>query len=310
MNKTKIIFAGTPELAASVLEALLAEPTFEVLAVVSQPDMPSGRKQTISPTPVKELALKNNLEVLQPQKISQIADHLIELTPDFLIVAAYAQLVPPSVLKIPKIECLNIHASLLPKYRGASVIQAPILNGDKETGVTIIRMVDKLDAGAIFAQTRVPITDTDTTETMTAKLAELGGQLIVKTIKNIVEGKAECYEQDESLVTYVHKLDKADGLIDWTKTGEEISRFVRAMLPWPSAWTWMNGKQLKVLAVKDILPLDTYKPGKVFVYNNQLAIQTGKGALLVSRIQAEGKKPMASNEFMNGYSEIIGAVLG
>ncbi len=309
MMKTKIVFAGTPDLAACVLASLLAEESFEVVLVLSQPDMPVGRKQIIEATPVKALALEHGIEVLQPQKIGSIAEYLRELAPDFLIVAAYAQLVPPEVLKIAKYESLNVHASLLPKYRGASVIQAPILNGDTESGVTIIRMVDKLDAGAIFAQQSLVIDKAETTESLTDKLAQLGGQLIVQTIKDIVAGKAQAAEQDPSLVTYVKKLTKADGLIDWTREAVYLERFVRAMSPWPSAWTWMSGRQLKILAISEIIELDTYKPGKVFVYNNQLAIQTGKGAVIVSRLQAEGKRPMSSQEFVNGYSEIVGVVL-
>lgn len=309
MMKTKIVFAGTPDLAACVLASLLAEKSFEVVLVLSQPDMPVGRKQIIEATPVKALALEHGIEVLQPQKIGSISEYLRELAPDFLIVAAYAQLVPPEVLKIAKYESLNVHASLLPKYRGASVIQAPILNGDAETGVTIIRMVDKLDAGAIFAQQSLAIAKAETTESLTDKLAQLGGQLIVQTIKDIVAGKIEPIEQDPSLVTYVKKLTKADGLIDWTREAVYLERFVRAMSPWPSAWTWMSGRQLKILAISEIIELDTYKPGKVFVYNNQLAIQTGKGAVIVSRLQAEGKRPMSSQEFVNGYSEIIGVIL-
>lgn len=309
MMKTKIVFAGTPDLAACVLASLLAEKSFEVVLVLSQPDMPVGRKQIIEATPVKALALEHGIEVLQPQKIGSISEYLRELAPDFLIVAAYAQLVPPEVLKIAKYESLNVHASLLPKYRGASVIQAPILNGDAETGVTIIRMVDKLDAGAIFAQQSLAIDKAETTESLTDKLAQLGGQLIVQTIKDIVAGKIEPIEQDPSLVTYVKKLTKADGLIDWTREAVYLERFVRAMSPWPSAWTWMSGRQLKILAISEIIELDTYKPGKVFVYNNQLAIQTGKGAVIVSRLQAEGKRPMSSQEFVNGYSEIIGVIL-
>ena len=309
MMKTKIVFAGTPDLAACVLASLLAEKSFEVVLVLSQPDMPVGRKQIIEATPVKALALEHGIEVLQPQKIGSISEYLRELAPDFLIVAAYAQLVPPEVLKIAKYESLNVHASLLPKYRGASVIQAPILNGDTETGVTIIRMVDKLDAGAVFAQQSLAIAKAETTESLTDKLAQLGGQLIVQTIKDIVAGKIEPIEQDPSLVTYVKKLTKADGLIDWTREAVYLERFVRAMSPWPSAWTWMSGRQLKILAISEIIELDTYKPGKVFVYNNQLAIQTGKGAVIVSRLQAEGKRPMSSQEFVNGYSEIIGVIL-
>lgn len=309
MMKTKIVFAGTPDLAACVLASLLAEKSFEVVLVLSQPDMPVGRKQIIEATPVKALALEHGIEVLQPQNIGSISEYLRELAPDFLIVAAYAQLVPPEVLKIAKYESLNVHASLLPKYRGASVIQAPILNGDAETGVTIIRMVDKLDAGAIFAQQSLAIAKAETTESLTDKLAQLGGQLIVQTIKDIVAGKIEPIEQDPSLVTYVKKLTKADGLIDWTREAVYLERFVRAMSPWPSAWTWMSGRQLKILAISEIIELDTYKPGKVFVYNNQLAIQTGKGAVIVSRLQAEGKRPMSSQEFVNGYSEIIGVIL-
>lgn len=309
MMKTKIVFAGTPDLAACVLASLLAQESFEVVLVLSQPDMPVGRKQIIEATPVKALALEHGIEVLQPQKIGSITEYLRELAPDFLIVAAYAQLVPPEVLKIAKYQSLNVHASLLPKYRGASVIQAPILNGDTESGVTIIRMVDKLDAGAIFAQQSLVIDKAETTESLTDKLAQLGGQLIVQTIKDVVAGKIEPIEQDPSLVTYVKKLTKADGLIDWTREAVYLERFVRAMSPWPSAWTWMSGRQLKILAISEIIELDTYKPGKVFVYNNQLAIQTGKGAVIVSRLQAEGKRPMSSQEFVNGYSEIVGVVL-
>ncbi len=309
MMKTKIVFAGTPDLAACVLASLLAQESFEVVLVLSQPDMPVGRKQIIEATPVKALALEHGIEVLQPQKIGSITEYLRELAPDFLIVAAYAQLVPPEVLKIAKYQSLNVHASLLPKYRGASVIQAPILNGDTESGVTIIRMVDKLDAGAIFAQQSLVIDKAETTESLTDKLAQLGGQLIVQTIKDVVAGKIEPIEQDPSLVTYVKKLTKADGLIDWTREAVYLERFVRAMSPWPSAWTWMSGRQLKILAISEIIELDTYKPGKVFVYNNQLAIQTGKGAVIVSRLQAEGKRPMSSQEFVNGYGEIVGVVL-
>lgn len=309
MAKTRIIFAGTPELAATILAALLAEPSFEIVCVLSQPDMPVGRKQIINPTPVKALALEHGIEVLQPTKISQVADQLRALEPDFLVVAAYAQLIPDDILALPKYEALNVHASLLPRYRGASVIQAPILNGDTETGISIIRMVAKLDAGPIFAQSRLAITDSDNTETLSIKLAELGGQTIVASIKDILAGTAKAQDQDHNEATYVKKLSKSDGLIDWTREATYLDRFIRAMSPWPSAWTWMNGRQLKILAIKEILELDTYKPGKVFVYNSQLAIQTGRGALLISRLQAEGKKAMTSQEFVNGYGEIIGAVL-
>lgn len=309
MARTRIIFAGTPELAANILAALLAESNFEVVAVLSQPDMPVGRKQLIAPTPVKALALEHGITVLQPQRISQVTDQLRELDPDFLVVAAYAQLIPDDILALPKYEALNVHASLLPKYRGASVIQAPILNGDDETGISIIRMVTKLDAGPIFAQSRLKISATETTETLTNKLSQLGGATIVQTIKDILSGEAQAIDQDASQATYVKKLAKADGLIDWTREASYLDRFIRAMSPWPSAWTWMNGRQLKILAIKEILPLNTYKPGKVFVYNNQLAIQTGTDALMISRLQAEGKKAMTSQEFVNGYSEIVGTIL-
>lgn len=309
MTQTKIIFAGTPDLAATILAALLAEPSFKVVAVLSQPDMPSGRKQLISPTPVKALALEHNIEVLQPQRITQVADQLRALDTDFLVVAAYAQLIPDEILALPRFESLNVHASLLPHYRGASVIQAPILSGDAQTGISIMRMVAKLDAGPIFAQAKVNISPTDTAESLSDKLSQLAGPLLVQTIKDIASGQLKPEEQDHTQASYAKKLNKSDGLIDWTRDAKYLERFIRAMHPWPSAWTWLTGRQLKIIAAKEILPLNTYKPGKVFVYNNQLAIQTGQDALLISRLQAEGKKPMTSSEFINGHSEIIGAVL-
>jgi len=310
MTKLKLAFAGTPDFAKVILEALIAEPDFNVVAVITQPDMPQGRKLTPTAPPVKALAQRFNLPCYQPQHIKQIYTALQELDLDLLIVAAYAQLVPKEILQLPKLGCLNVHGSLLPKYRGASVIQAALINGDRETGISIIEMVEKLDAGAVLSQATLTIDPSDTTGTLSDRLAILGATTLVDTIKDYAKRNIEPQAQDEALVSYCPRLSKADGLLDWNKSAVELERFIRAMNPWPSAWTWLNGKQLKIISVKCIDGLDLHKPGKVFIYNNTLAIQTGQGALSVNQIQPEGKKVLSGQEFANGYHEAIGQILG
>lgn len=311
MKKHRLIFCGTPQFAVPSLKALLSDSRFEVVGVVTQPDMPAGRNLTLTAPPVKVLAKSYNLPVFQPLKVSQIIDTLRDLEPDVIVVAAYAQIIPTSILELPSFGCVNVHASLLPYYRGASVLQAPIMNGDKETGVTIMKMDATLDTGPLLSQSSYPLKPFETADSLGLALSQLGAELLPDTLADYLEGKISPHEQDNEKAKYVKRLEKKDGIIDWTKTAVEIERFVRAMTSWPSAWTWISGKQLKILEIDPtIINLDTYKPGKTFIYNSNLAIQCGAQALIIRRLQLEGKKAMTSEEFMRGHKEFVGTVLG
>ncbi|MEI6379236.1 MAG: methionyl-tRNA formyltransferase [Candidatus Falkowbacteria bacterium] len=311
MKPLKIIFAGTPDYAATVLQALLRDTDFLVQAVITQPDMPAGRGLEVRESAVKKLAKQVGLTIWQPQKVSQIIDQIRELEPDFLVVAAFAQLVPESILKIPALGPINVHGSLLPRYRGAGVIQAPILNGDSQTGITIMLMDKGLDTGPILAQQAIAIAPDETGESLYDKLADAGARLLSPTLKALAQGQIKPQAQDNTKANYVGLVKKEDGLIDWTKPASDIERLVRAMYSWPGAWTWLKGKQIKITAVDPIvLPLNVHQPGKTFIYNNQLAIQCGTDALVIQRLKMEGKGEISGKEFINGHRQQIGQILG
>jgi len=311
MSQIRTIFIGTPDFALPALKSLARDTDFLIKAVITQPDMPAGRNLTPTPPPVKELALKYNLEVWQPQAITQVLDNIRDLEPDLIVVAAYAQIIPEAILNIPRYGCINVHASLLPRYRGASVIQAPILNNDKETGVTIMLMDKTLDTGPILYQEALPIAEDETALTLSDKLAELSGKILTPAIKKYIQGKLTPQIQDSTKSTYVKMLKKENGIVDWTKSAVEIERLVRAMTSWPSAWTWIKGKQMKILAVdQEPLNLNTYKPGKTFIYNNCLAVQCGTDALIIKRLKMEGKNEISGEDFVRGYQDLLGAILG
>lgn len=310
MKKHRLVFCGTPTLALPTLKALITDERFNVVAVVSQPDMPAGRSHTLTAPPVKQLAQSYSIPVLQPGKIIQIQDELRQLEPEVIVVMAYAQIIPPAILQLPPQGCVNVHLSLLPKYRGASVLQAPIMNGEADSGITIMVMDEKLDTGPLLSQTPYHITATETADSLGTALADLGARSLPDTLVKYLEGRIVPQAQDNELASYVGRLEKKDGILDWTKSAIEIERFVRAMTSWPSAWTWINGKQLKILEVDQaFIDLNTYKPGKTFVYNSNLAVQCGQQALIIRRLQLEGKKAMSSEEFMRGYKDFVGAVL-
>ncbi len=311
MKKHRLIFAGTPKLAVPTLLALINDPRFEIAAVVTQPDMPSGRNLALTPPPVKVTAANYGLTVFQPQRISHIADELRALAPEAIVVMGFSQLIPESVLKIPPFGCVNIHVATLPKYRGSSVIQAPILNGDETTGVTIMLMDKTLDTGPILAHNEYRLQGTETAESLTTALAELGAKMLPDVLEKYLDGRISPQAQDNSLATYVGNLEKKDGLIDWSLSAQKIERLVRALYPWPSAWTWITGKQLKILEVDpNIIEIVMHKPGKTFLYNSCLAVQCGSGSLLIRRLQLEGKKAMTSEELIRGYRDFVGNILG
>jgi len=310
INKIKIIFFGTADFALPSLQALVNDELFKIILVVTQSDKPSGRKQLLTVSPVKLLAKNFDLPISQPQKISEITFDLKKLNPDLIIVVAYAQILPEIILNLPKYGCLNVHGSLLPKYRGASPIQTALLNNDKQTGTTIIKMDKGLDTGAILAQSPLPILVNDNAGSLHDKLAKLSSQLLIPTIKKYLDGKIKPRPQDNNLASYAPKLKKSDGLINWNKTASENESFIRAMSPWPSAWTWWKGKQIKIVSVQHLpLEINSYKPGKIFIYNSGLVIQCGKDALIIKKLQLEGKKELSSEEFLRGQRDFIGTIL-
>jgi methionyl-tRNA formyltransferase len=314
-NKLKIIFAGTPDFAVPVFKALIADADFEIAAVITQADKPVGRKQEMTPPPVKTIALENNLKVLQPKKIKDIKDEIATLKPDFIVVAAYRQIVPQDILDIPKYGCVNVHASLLPRWRGAAVISAPILAGDRETGVTIMKMDKGLDTGPIIAQMKINILKDETAETLRDKLAKTGAMMLTKTLKAFASGVMELKPQNEKLVTYAGELKKEDGKINWSKPAAEIERMVRAYTPWPSAFSQIKDKReeiknIKILEVKnDILPINKFKTGETFLAEKKMAVQCGEGALIIKKLQLEGGKSLSAEEFLRGHADFVGSIL-
>ena len=320
-NKNKIIFFGTPVFAAIVLE-MLSKSKFKPAAVVTEPDKPVGRKQILTPPAVKVVAQKYNIPILQPEKIRNlklplgpelgVEGEIRNLKPDLMILAAYGQMIPSEILNIPTFGSLNVHPSLLPKYRGASPIQTAILNGDKETGVTIILMDEKVDHGPIITNDKKLITNNKiTTEELSKELAEFGAELLIKTLPKWLAGEIRPMPQDDLQATYTRQIKKEDGKIDWQKTAEEIERIVRAYWPWPSAYTKLNEKNIKIIKA-DILESEcNERPGTVFLTSDKkIAVACGKNTLILQELQLEGKRPMGAQEFFNGHPEIIDSQFG
>ena len=307
----KIIFIGTAEFGLPAFKALAENKNFEIILVITQPDKPVGRKQLIIPSCIKTAAEKLGITVLQPENILDIREKISLLKPDLIVGAAYAQLIPKEILNIPKYGCLNLHASLLPKYRGAAIIPAAILNHDKQTGLTVIKMDQGLDTGPILAQTAVDIAANDTADSLYGRLSDASPDFIIKTIKKYLAGRIEPEPQTSSQANYVKILNKADGLIDWSKPADELERFIRAMNSWPMAWTWLKGKQLKIIEAQNRpIEINSYKPGKTFKYNSGLAVQCGRDALIIKKLQLEGKNALSSQEFLRGQKDFVGSVLG
>ncbi|OGY42428.1 MAG: methionyl-tRNA formyltransferase [Candidatus Buchananbacteria bacterium RBG_13_36_9] len=302
----KIIFMGTPDFGAPVFLALIDK--FNIVAAVTQPDKKVGRKQEITQSPIKKIALKNKIEVLQPEKVRDNAEFIQRvksLQPDLIIVVAYGFILPKEILEIPKFGAINIHASLLPKYRGASPIQTAILNGDKETGISIILIDDKMDHGPLLEQRTITINDNDNFESLHDKLAQLGADLLLDTLPKYISGEIKPVSQKESQATYCQLIKKEDGKIDWSKPAEEIERQIKSYTPWPGAFTFWEGKQLKFIKAL-VIKAQNQNIGEVFKINEGIGVKCGKDALEVLELQLESKKPMNVKEFLNGYPEIIG----
>jgi len=308
-----IIFFGSDEFAAAHLEKL-SSARHKILAVVTQPDKARGRHLKISELPVKEVALRYGYPVLQPGKITdkEFSVQLKDFAADIFVVIAYGKILPVDVLSVPRKFCINVHASLLPKYRGASPIHWAVINGDETTGVTIIKMNSQLDAGEIICQDEVPITAEDTTVTLKRKLTETGRQLLIKTLAAIEAGTFSCRAQEESSATYVAKLTKELGLIDWAKPAAETHNLVRGLQPWPGAYTFCQQKVLKILETNVAeSQAPAASPGQVVKIGKEgFDVVTGRGILRVCTVHPESAKPMSAHSFILGQRINVGFRFG
>ena len=315
MAALRIIFMGTPEIACPALEALLDSREFEVVAVVTQPDQPKGRGLKLQPSPVKEIALAANLPVLQPGRArdENFIQELRGLQPDIIAVTAYGQILPQSILDLPRFGCVNVHTSLLPRYRGAAPIQSAILNGDAETGVTIMKMDAGMDTGDILAQEPTPIQPTDDAQTLHDRLGRMGAALLARTIPDYVSGKIQPQPQPKEGVLLAPKIKKEHGHIDWTQPAQAIWNRVRAFTPWPGAFTFLpsqpHPQMLKIWQAEAVA--QSGPPGTILSADkNGIVVACGEGALKILVLQREGSRRMSAQEFLTGHPLKAGFKLG
>ena len=302
-----VVFMGTPDFAVPSLKAIAKH--HNVLAVFTQPDKPVGRKMVMTPPDVKVCAQELSIPVYQPVKLREGDNDKIirELNPDVIVVVAYGQILPENILNIPKYGCINVHGSLLPKYRGAAPIQWSVLNGDTVTGVTTMYMEKGLDTGDILLKEEYEIGINETAGEVFDNLAILGGKLIIKTLEYAQKGMLKPVKQDDSLSSYAKMLDKSMCKIDFSKTNKEVHNKVRGLCPWPVASTVFNGKVLKIFETR--LADGKGKPGEV-ICTNPLTVACGEGAVVVNSVQLQGKKRMDSNAFLQGHKISIGTIIG
>ncbi len=306
------MYMGTSDFAVPALKRMKEE-GYEIPLVITQPDRPKNRGMKVLPTPVKIQAEEYGIPVMQPESISdssEVMQCLREINPDIIVVASYGKLLPKSLLDLPRLGCINIHASLLPKYRGAAPIQHAILSGDPETGVTLMYMSEGLDEGDIIAKRAVPI-GKKTVGQLEDELAGLGADLLVEILPAIESGTAERIAQNHDLATYASKITKQDSLVDFNQKAERIERQIRAMNPWPGAYTFINGVQMKLFSAEVMGEDVNDTPGLIKdVSNRGILVAAGEGDLLVTRIQMPGKKPVDVSEYIKGNKIEIGTVLG
>jgi methionyl-tRNA formyltransferase len=305
---------GTPEFAVPSLAALLRS-SYQVVAAYTQPDKKAGRGQSVAFSPVKQLALSQGLEVVQPDslKVAGTVEKLASFAPDLMVVAAFGQILPPEILALPKFGCLNVHPSLLPRYRGASPIATAILQGDEITGVTIMLLDVGLDSGPILSQREVSISADDTTGSLAVKLAQAGAQLLMETLPLWIDVRIQAQPQEESRASYSKVITKGDGEMDWRLPALDLWRRVRAFDPWPGCYAWWRGKRLKLGKVVPLYGEKSGEPGKVIALSPPapatVGVETGDGVLGLLRVQLEGKHEMSAEEFVRGQREFIGSNL-
>lgn len=313
--KRRVVFMGTPGFALPALRAIVESGGYGVVGVVTQPDRPRGRGRKPLPPPVKEAAMGYGLPVLQPETLRDAAAvrELAALRPEVVVVAAFGQILPPPVLELPPFGCLNVHASLLPRHRGAAPIETAILEGDSETGITVMKMEAGLDTGGILARRATPIAPDDTAVTLTDRLALMGAELLMETLPRWLGGELEPEPQDESLATYAPRFQKEDALADWSRPAEEIARRVRAFAQMRGVYTCWGDLQLRILRAGAVPYAGDEPPGTVFEAGEGaekgIAVVTGEGALLIEEIQAPGRRPMPARDYARGARGFVGSLL-
>jgi len=319
-QKIKIVFLGSSEFSQPILEGLIKNQASQVILVITEPDKPAGRGQKITASPIKLLAQKYKIPVFQPVKLDKnFTLQLKNQAPDLIVVASYGQILPADILSLPKYGCLNIHPSLLPKYRGPTPLQATILAGEKKAGISIIKMDEKIDHGPILSQKSLKISNSETTSSLSEKLSKLGAQLLLHMLPLYLKGKIKPKPQNEEQASYTPLIKKEDGKINWWQKAEDIERKIRAYQPWPGTFTfWLDPKGKKrLIKIKEAKILHPQigcarnpQPGFVFqTQDGNLAVNCGQGSLKIKKIQLEGKKTMEAKEFLNGYPQITGSQL-
>ncbi len=303
MENKKIIYMGTPDFAAHILEELI-QAGYNVGLVVSQPDKKVGRKQEIRQTPVKAVAVKHGIETFQPTNIRENYSRIVEFEPDLIITAAYGQIVPDEVLNAPKYECINLHGSLLPKYRGGAPIHYAVLNGDDKTGVTIMEMVSKMDAGDMITQAELPITKEDNVGTVHDKMMAVGAETLIKTIPTIFDGTYTKTPQDESKVTYAWNITREQEKLDFSQNVMDVYNHIRGLNPWPVAYFMKDEKRYKVFNSREEIKTHNYQNGEVVAIDaNGLQIACADGIITITEFQPSGKRKMTVKDYINGKVE-------
>ncbi len=307
----RIIFMGTPDFAAAILQALIDGPD-QVVAVVTQPDRAKGRGKKLTPPPTKVLAESVGIQVLQPTKIKtdEFRNGLLTYQPDLVVVAAYGRILPKSLLELAPLGCINVHGSLLPKYRGAAPIQWSVINGDKETGVTIIQMNEGMDTGDILLKATIAIEPNETASSLFDKLAVLGSRTLLQAIEGLQEGTLAPIAQNHDLATIAPMLKKDDGLIDWQKDAQQIEYLIRGLDPWPTAYCFLNSKRLRLFDPEVLYKDSDAAPGTVLQADKRgIFVACGNNTLLIKEIQPEGKKRMSVESFLCGHPIAAGTLL-
>ena len=317
-SSANIVFAGSPEFAIPSLRGLV-ESGYSVISVLTQPDRPAGRGRTLRPSPVKAYAAHKGLQILQPESLNAAAiqQTLRVMRPDLMVIVAYGLLLPRDVLEIPRAGCINVHASVLPRWRGASPIQAAILAGDKNTGVSIMRMEEGLDTGPVYATRGIPVGDSQTAAELESLLADAGASLLIDSLPGILDESAAAEPQCDDDATYAGRIFKADALIDWSKPAVEIERVIRAYNPWPVAYTTLDGLRMRCWAARPSAESNDAadasaitQSGKVRAVSDAgIEVQTGAGVVRITEIQIPGKQRMLARDFANGYP-VLSKVLG
>lgn len=296
----KVVFMGTPEFAVEILDKLVEN--VDVVCVVSQPDAPVGRKKVLEVSPVAKKALEYGIEVIKPKKIREEYRHILDINPDLIVTCAYGQIIPKSLIDAPRLGCINVHASLLPNYRGGAPIQRAIMNGEKETGITIMYMDEHMDSGDIIEQRSIPILDEDNLDSMNEKLSKLGGELLVEVLPKVIEGTNDRIEQNEDEVTFGYVIKREDERIDFGVTTREVYDKIRGLSSKPCAYFTLDGREIKVIRAR--IGEGSGKIGHVTeIYKDGFGIATSDGEVIITKIKPEGKKEMMAVDFLNGLDK-------